>query len=41
LNQRVYTITITWDDSRADNIANSRRSFVLTSRATVDPVATP
>ena len=41
LNQRVYTITITWDDSRAANIANSRRSFVLTSRATVDPVATP
>ncbi|NUU37229.1 type IV pilus modification protein PilV [Pseudomonas sp. C2B4] len=41
LNQRVYTITITWDDSRAANSANSRRSFVLTSRATVDPVATP
>jgi type IV pilus assembly protein PilV len=41
LNQRVYTITITWDDSRAANTANSRRSFVLTSRATVDPVATP
>lgn len=41
LSQRVYTITITWDDSRAANTANSRRSFVLTSRATVDPVATP
>ncbi|WP_448089411.1 type IV pilus modification protein PilV [Pseudomonas azerbaijanoccidentalis] len=41
LNQRVYTITITWDDSRAANSANSRRSFVLTSRATVDPVSTP
>jgi type IV pilus assembly protein PilV len=41
LNQRVYTITINWDDSRAANSANSRRSFVLTSRATVDPVATP
>lgn len=41
LNQRVYTITITWDDSRAANSANTRRSFVLTSRATVDPVATP
>ncbi|MGJ7513470.1 type IV pilus modification protein PilV [Pseudomonas baetica] len=41
LNQRVYTITITWDDSRAANSANSRRSFVLTSRATVDPVAAP
>jgi type IV pilus assembly protein PilV len=41
VNQRVYTITITWDDSRAANSANTRRSFVLTSRATVDPVATP
>jgi len=41
LDKRVYTITITWDDSRAANIVNSRRSFVLTSRATVDPVATP
>ncbi len=40
LSQRVYTITITWDDSRAAN-ANTRRSFVLTSRATVDPVSTP
>ncbi|MET0846554.1 MAG: type IV pilus modification protein PilV [Pseudomonas sp.] len=41
LSQRVYTITITWDDSRAANTANSRRSFVLTSRAAVDPVAMP
>ncbi|MCF4996529.1 type IV pilus modification protein PilV [Pseudomonas syringae] len=41
LNQRVYTITITWDDARAANAANSRRSFVLTSRVAVDPVATP
>ena len=41
LNKQVYTITITWDDSRAANIADSRRSFVLTSRATVDPVPTP
>ncbi|MCU1750892.1 type IV pilus modification protein PilV [Pseudomonas sp. 6D_7.1_Bac1] len=40
LNQRVYTITITWDDSRAA-AANSTRSFVLSSRATVDPVTTP
>lgn len=40
LSQRVYTITITWDDSRASN-TNTRRSFVLTSRATVDPVSTP
>ncbi|RON11152.1 type IV pilus modification protein PilV [Pseudomonas brassicacearum] len=37
LNQRVYTITITWDDSRAA-AATSTRSFVLSSRATVDPV---
>jgi len=41
LSQRVYTITIEWDDSRAANVAQSRRSFVLTSRATVDPVTTP
>lgn len=44
LNQRVYTITISWDDARAANTANaaeSRRSFVLTSRVAVDPVATP
>ncbi|MCK1792526.1 type IV pilus modification protein PilV [Pseudomonas violetae] len=40
LSQRVYTITIAWDDSRAAN-TNMRRSFVLTSRATVDPVSTP
>ncbi|MNN14902.1 hypothetical protein D3C81_1279850 [compost metagenome] len=41
VNQRVYTITIEWYDSRAANMADSRRSFVLTSRATVDPVMTP
>jgi type IV pilus assembly protein PilV len=41
LNQRVYTITINWDDSRAANTASARRSFALTSRATVDPVSTP
>ncbi|MGE8069079.1 type IV pilus modification protein PilV [Pseudomonas sp. NPDC089569] len=41
LNQQVYTITITWDDARAANSADSRRSLVLSSRATVDPVATP
>ncbi|MFJ2487222.1 type IV pilus modification protein PilV [Pseudomonas sp. NPDC087639] len=40
-NQRVYTITINWNDSRAANAAGTARSFVLTSRATVDPVATP
>ncbi|WP_247254681.1 type IV pilus modification protein PilV [Pseudomonas moorei] len=41
LNQGVYTITINWDDSRAANNADSRRSFVLSSRAIVDPVVTP
>jgi type IV pilus assembly protein PilV len=41
LNQRVYTITITWDDSRAAGTSGSRRSFVLSSRATVDPVGAP
>ncbi|VVM47725.1 hypothetical protein PS645_00590 [Pseudomonas fluorescens] len=40
-NKREHTITITWDDSRAANVANTRRSFVLVSRASVDPVATP
>lgn len=43
LSQRVYTITISWDDARAANTATaaeSRRSFVLTSRVAVDPVGT-
>ncbi|PCM50817.1 type IV pilus modification protein PilV [Pseudomonas fluorescens] len=40
-NQRVYTITINWNDSRAANATGTTRSFFLTSRATVDPVATP
>ena len=44
LNQRVYTITIAWDDARAANTTNAaeaRRSFVLTSRVAVDPPGTP
>ncbi|WP_223594604.1 type IV pilus modification protein PilV [Pseudomonas sp. A-R-19] len=41
VNQQLYTITIAWDDSRAANAADSRRSFVLTSRTAVDPVVTP
>ncbi len=44
LNQRVYTITISWDDARAANTtdaAEARRSFVLTSRVAVDPPGTP
>ncbi|MCQ6259945.1 type IV pilus modification protein PilV [Pseudomonas sp. Q11] len=43
LHQRVYTITISWDDARAANTTNAaeaRRSFVLTSRVAVDPVGT-
>jgi type IV pilus assembly protein PilV len=41
VNQKVYTITITWDDSRAANTADSRRSFVLNSRAAIDPKVIP
>ncbi|MBA4272035.1 MAG: type IV pilus modification protein PilV [Pseudomonas sp.] len=41
LNQRIYTITITWSDARAASTANAQRSFVLSSRAAVDPVVTP
>ncbi|MGH8345658.1 MAG: type IV pilus modification protein PilV [Pseudomonas sp.] len=41
VNQQVYTITVTWDDSRAANAADSRRSFVLTSRTAIDPVVIP
>ncbi|MBC3377418.1 type IV pilus modification protein PilV [Pseudomonas sp. SWRI92] len=43
LNQRVYTITIAWDDARAANTtdaAEARRTFVLTSRVAVDPLTT-
>lgn len=41
LSQRVYTITINWNDSRAANATGTTRSFVLTSRAAVDPVTSP
>ncbi|KJZ44322.1 MULTISPECIES: type IV pilus modification protein PilV [Pseudomonas] len=41
VDQRVYTITITWDDSRAAKAADSRRSFVLSSRAAIDPKVIP
>jgi type IV pilus assembly protein PilV len=41
VNQQLYTITIAWDDSRAANAAESRRSFVLSSRTAIDPVALP
>ena len=41
LNQRVYPIPIPWCDARAANTASAQRSFVLSSRAAVDPVVTP
>lgn len=41
INQKVYTITITWDDSRAAKAVDSRRSFVLSSRATIEPAVIP
>ena len=41
VNQQVYTITITWDDSRAAKADDSRRSFILSSRTAIDPVVTP
>ncbi|CAI8994328.1 type IV pilus assembly protein PilV [Pseudomonas jessenii] len=41
VNRQVYTITITWDDSRAANTADSRRSFILSSRAAIDPMVIP
>lgn len=45
-NQRVFTITINWDDSRAVGSDNpeqdgGQRTFVLTSRLAVDPLVTP
>jgi type IV pilus assembly protein PilV len=41
VNQQVYTITITWDDSRAAKAADSRRNFVLSSRVAIEPVVIP
>jgi type IV pilus assembly protein PilV len=41
VSQKVYTITITWDDSRAAKAAASQRSFVLNSRAAIDPTVIP
>ncbi|MFM9486489.1 type IV pilus modification protein PilV [Pseudomonas monachiensis] len=41
VSQKVYTITITWDDSRAAKAADSRRNFVLSSRADIDPTVIP
>ncbi|MGE8399255.1 MAG: hypothetical protein ACN6NZ_04900, partial [Burkholderiales bacterium] len=36
VNQQVYTIRITWDDSRAEGHPESERSLVLSSRVAVD-----
>ncbi len=47
VNQRVFTITINWDDSRAVGAASPaqgsvpQRTFVLTSRVAVDPSVSP
>lgn len=41
VSQRVFTITITWDDSRAAGKAGSLRNFVLSSRVAVDPGVAP
>lgn len=47
VNQRVFTITINWDDSRAVGAADPtqgsvpQRTFVLTSRVAVDPPVSP
>ncbi|MGR4043290.1 type IV pilus modification protein PilV [Pseudomonas sp. 910_21] len=36
VNHQVYTIRITWDDSRAEGHPESERSLVLSSRVAVD-----
>lgn len=36
VNQQVYTIRITWDDSRAEGHSRSQRALVLSSRVAVD-----
>ncbi|WP_148169613.1 type IV pilus modification protein PilV [Pseudomonas chlororaphis] len=41
LKQGVFTISITWDDSRAERSAQKSRSFVLSSRVAVDPGGRP
>ncbi|MGE8154269.1 type IV pilus modification protein PilV [Pseudomonas vancouverensis] len=41
VNQRIYTVTITWDDSRAARNDHDQRSFVLSSRVAVDPLVSP
>jgi type IV pilus assembly protein PilV len=47
VNQRVFTIIINWDDSRAVGAADPaqgsapQRTFVLTSRVAIDPSVSP
>lgn len=41
LRQGVFTVRITWDDSRAEQAAGNPRSFVLSSRVAVDPGSAP
>lgn len=41
VNQRLYTITVTWDDTRAGGADEAQRSFVLSSRVAVDEPGQP
>ena len=41
VNQRVFTITVTWDDARAGGSREAQRSFILSSRVAVDPAGQP
>jgi type IV pilus assembly protein PilV len=38
---RVVTISISWDDARAANVAGTVQTFTLTSRVVANPVVTP
>lgn len=41
VNQQVYTVRITWDDSRAAGRVASQRSLEISSRVAVGPGGTP
>lgn len=41
VSQQVYTVRITWDDSRAAGQVAGQRSLELSSRVAVDPGGTP
>lgn len=41
LDRGIYTLAITWDDARAAGTIGARRSIVLSSRASADPVVAP